>query len=50
MLYPMLPCDMGVAMDEITWTRLKPEEQQAIAALGAGLSIQVCNEAALIAL
>ena len=32
------------------WTRLKPEEQQAIAALGAGLSIQVCNEAALIAL
>ena len=37
-------------MDEIMWTDLKPEEQQAIAALGAGVSIQVCNEAALKAL
>jgi hypothetical protein len=29
------------------WTDLNPEEQYALAALGAGLSIQVCNRAAL---
>jgi hypothetical protein len=44
MLCPMVM--WGIAMD-IVWTDLNPEEQRAIAALGAGFSIQVCNKAAL---
>jgi hypothetical protein len=48
MLCPMLTRrNVGVAMDKIVWTDLNPEEQYALAALGAGFSIQVCNRAAL---
>lgn len=34
-------------MDDISWTDLNPEEQYAIAALGAGISFEVCDNAAL---
>jgi hypothetical protein len=37
-------------MDRIVWTDLNPEEQRAIAALGAGCSIEVCNKGAIKAL
>jgi hypothetical protein len=34
-------------MDEISWTDLNPAELYAIAALGAGISVEVCDSAAL---
>jgi hypothetical protein len=37
-------------MDDISWTDLNPAEQYAIAALGAGISAEVCDSAALITL
>ena len=34
-------------MDAISWADLNPAEQYAIAALGAGISAEVCDRAAL---
>jgi hypothetical protein len=34
-------------MDNISWADLNPAEQYAIAALGAGISFEVCDSAAL---
>jgi len=33
--------------DQISWSDLDPAEQFAIAALGAGISVEVCDGAAL---
>lgn len=37
-------------MEGISWTELDAEEQRAIAILGAGLSIELCDPVALIKL
>ena len=42
--------NVGGAMGEIVWSDLNPTEQRAIAALGAGFSLEVCNKDALKAL
>jgi hypothetical protein len=34
-------------MDSISWSDLTPAEQRAIAVLGAGISIELCDAAAL---
>jgi hypothetical protein len=34
-------------VDDISWSDLNPAEQYAIAALGAGISFEVCDSAAL---
>jgi hypothetical protein len=34
-------------MDSISWTDLNPAEQRAIAVLAAGISIELCDTAAL---
>jgi hypothetical protein len=38
----------GAAMDSISWSDLNPGEQRAIALLGAGMSIDLCDSAALV--
>ena len=37
-------------MDDISWTDLSPAEQRAIAALGAGMPIGLCDQLALLTL
>jgi hypothetical protein len=37
-------------MGSISWTDLNPAEQRAIAALAAGISIELCDTAALISM
>lgn len=37
-------------MDGISWTDLDPDEQRAVAMLGAGVSAELCDPAALLTL
>src|SRR6266481_5107390 len=39
---------LGHAMNSISWADLNPAEQRAIAVLAAGISIELCDTAALI--
>jgi len=34
-------------MDDVAWTDLTPAEQRAIAVLGSGMSVEICDAAAL---
>ena len=46
MLGPTLRC----VMDGVSWTDLDPDEQRAIALLGAGVSAELCDRVALLTL
>jgi len=37
-------------MDGVSWTDLDPDEQRAIALLGAGVSVELCDRVALLTL